>query len=201
MPPCPPSLRPWRGGKIFVFIVCLKHFFWAQQTVWWLCLRGYGPEGSFGDQSIKKGIVRNDEIVSTLPTLLKQEPWISRIFSLLCNEMVSKHQSLLFHISVRWVSRGKVLARLFELRHEISQVVLSQNNHHLYKHLKMIVGLLNVHIWPTCLNSWLNSTLKWKYTDVLKGINKQKLVLWKTELTWGTGQSRRHGGLLGAYPP
>jgi len=60
--------------------------------------------------------------------------------------MVSKHQSLLFHISVRWVSRGKVLARLFELRHEISQVVLSQNNHHLYKHLKMIVGLLNVHI-------------------------------------------------------
>jgi len=42
----------------------------------------------------------------------------------------------LFHTSMRWVSRVKVLARLFELRHEISQFALSQNNHHLYKHLE-----------------------------------------------------------------
>ena len=37
---------------------------------------------------------------------------------------------------VRWFSLGKVLARLFELRHEINQFILSQNNHHLYKHLE-----------------------------------------------------------------
>jgi len=37
---------------------------------------GYGlePEGSPDDQSITKKIVRNDETVSTLSTLLKQEP-------------------------------------------------------------------------------------------------------------------------------
>ena len=59
----------------------------------------------------------------------------SRNFSLPYEETGSEPQSL-FHTSVRLVSRGKVLAKFFELRHEIRQFVLSQNNHHLYKHLK-----------------------------------------------------------------
>ena len=46
--------------------------------------------------------------------------------------MGSQHQSLLFYTAVRWLSRGKVFARLFELRHEISQFLLSQNSHDLY---------------------------------------------------------------------
>ena len=78
----------------------------------------------------------------------------SRIFSLLCQEMGSEHQSLLLHTSVRWVSLGKVLARLFELRHEISQFVLSQNNLHLYEQYTLkVVGLLNMHIRPTYSNT------------------------------------------------
>ena len=56
----------------------------------------------------------------------------SRIFSLLCKEMGSQHQSLLFYTAVRWLSRGKVLARVFELRYEISQFLSSQNSHDLY---------------------------------------------------------------------
>ena len=56
----------------------------------------------------------------------------SRIFSLLRKEMGSQHQSLLFYTAVPWLSREKVLARLFKLRHEISQFLLSQNNHDLY---------------------------------------------------------------------
>ena len=50
--------------------------------------------------------------------------------------MESEHQSLLFYTSVRWLSRGKVLARLFEFQSEVKQFLLKQNKHEFYKHLE-----------------------------------------------------------------
>lgn len=39
-----------------------------------------------------------------------------RLFTILCNEMDSDHKKLLFHTEVKWLSHGKILSRLFELR-------------------------------------------------------------------------------------
>jgi hypothetical protein len=50
---------------------------------------------------------------------IKARPLNSRIFSELCKEMGSNHEQLLLHTEVRWLSRGKVLTRLFELREEV----------------------------------------------------------------------------------
>uniref|UniRef100_A0A8C5PY01 Uncharacterized protein n=1 Tax=Leptobrachium leishanense TaxID=445787 RepID=A0A8C5PY01_9ANUR len=43
----------------------------------------------------------------------------SRLFSQLCNELDAAHNALLFHTEVRWLSREKVLKRVFDLRDEL----------------------------------------------------------------------------------
>ena len=50
---------------------------------------------------------------------IKARPLNSRLFSLLCDVMGSEHKQLLLHSEVHWLSRGKVLTRLFELRQEV----------------------------------------------------------------------------------
>uniref|UniRef100_A0A452GFY1 DUF4371 domain-containing protein n=1 Tax=Gopherus agassizii TaxID=38772 RepID=A0A452GFY1_9SAUR len=50
---------------------------------------------------------------------IKSRPTNSRIFHVLCEEMGSIHNFLLTHTEVRWLSQGKILVRLFELRTEI----------------------------------------------------------------------------------
>ena len=44
----------------------------------------------------------------------------SRLFALLCDDMQADHSQLLFHSSVRWLLRGKVLSRVYELRNELA---------------------------------------------------------------------------------
>lgn len=51
---------------------------------------------------------------------VKTRPLQARLFQKLCEEMGSLHTSLLLHTEIRWLSRGKVLTRLVELRHEVS---------------------------------------------------------------------------------
>lgn len=50
---------------------------------------------------------------------VKSRPLQSRLFKKVCEDIGSQHQSLFLHTQVRWLSRGRVLLRLFELRNEL----------------------------------------------------------------------------------
>uniref|UniRef100_A0AAR2INL2 DUF4371 domain-containing protein n=1 Tax=Pygocentrus nattereri TaxID=42514 RepID=A0AAR2INL2_PYGNA len=67
-----------------------------------------------------------DEAVK-IANFIKARPLQSRLFRVLCEEMGSSHVQLLLHTEVRWLSRGKVLARLFELRDEVRIFLLDSN--------------------------------------------------------------------------
>lgn len=67
------------------------------------------------DECLKKTL--NDAV--NIVNFIKTRPKNSRLFGVLCDEMGSEHTQLLLHCEVRWLSRGKVLSRLFELRDEL----------------------------------------------------------------------------------
>ncbi|XP_076799889.1 protein FAM200C-like [Clavelina lepadiformis] len=50
----------------------------------------------------------------------------TRLFAKLCKDMDSEHETLLFHTSVRWLSKGNMLARVYEMRDEL-QLFLEAN--------------------------------------------------------------------------
>ncbi|GFT40196.1 protein FAM200A [Trichonephila clavipes] len=56
----------------------------------------------------------------TVVNYIKMRPLKLRIFSGLCRDMGAVHSSLQFYCEARWLSRGKFLQRVYELRNEIT---------------------------------------------------------------------------------
>ncbi|KAI4804158.1 hypothetical protein KUCAC02_025795 [Chaenocephalus aceratus] len=59
-----------------------------------------------------------NEVVSVV-NFIKTRPLKACLFSALCEEMGAVHTAVLFHSEARWLSRGKVLTLVYELRAEI----------------------------------------------------------------------------------
>jgi Ni,Fe-hydrogenase I cytochrome b subunit len=59
-------------------------------------------------------------------TFIKQRPLKSRVFAKVCENMQKDHVTLLQHTEVVWLSRGKVLTMVFELRVEL--LLFSKDN-------------------------------------------------------------------------
>ncbi len=58
-----------------------------------------------------------DEAVKMV-NLIKARPLNARHFHVLCDELGAHYKQLLLHTEVRWLSRGRVLSQLFDLREE-----------------------------------------------------------------------------------
>uniref|UniRef100_A0A3Q2PQY9 Uncharacterized protein n=1 Tax=Fundulus heteroclitus TaxID=8078 RepID=A0A3Q2PQY9_FUNHE len=67
--------------------------------------------------------------------VIKSHAMNPRLFFILCNEMGAHFKQLLLHSEVRWLSRGKVLTRLCDLREEVL-LFLAEINSPLVKHME-----------------------------------------------------------------
>uniref|UniRef100_A0A0P4VZP1 Uncharacterized protein n=1 Tax=Scylla olivacea TaxID=85551 RepID=A0A0P4VZP1_SCYOL len=59
------------------------------------------------------------EKVVKMVNFIKSRPLKTRLFAKLCEEVEAKHVNLLLHTEVRWLSRGRVLSRVYELKEEM----------------------------------------------------------------------------------
>lgn len=59
---------------------------------------------------------------------IKARPLKHRLFALLCKEMGARFDGLLLHSNVRWLSRGAVLNRVYELRREVAEFLVSEKH-------------------------------------------------------------------------
>ena len=97
-------------------------------------IKQVAPGAKFTHCSIHREALACKAMPAILKTVLDQSVKVvnfikaralnSRLFSIICSEMGSEHNTLLLHTEVRWLSRGKVLSRLFELRSEVQIFLL-----------------------------------------------------------------------------
>lgn len=127
--------------------------------------------------------------VINIVNLIRHKALNSRLFEALCEELGSQYTHLLLHAEVRWLSRGKILSRLFALREEVKLFFQQQNNLKFQEllsddewvaklaYLSDIFSLLNE------LNISMQGQLKDVFTlrDKIEAF-KKKLLLWKTRL-------------------
>ena len=59
---------------------------------------------------------------------IKARPLKARLFQRFCDELGAEYNNLFFYCSARWLSKGKVLLRVYELRNEIF-IFLKEENH------------------------------------------------------------------------
>ena len=57
--------------------------------------------------------------VIEMVSYIKARPRKSRLFTKLCKEMEVNYENLLLHTKARWLSRGKALSRVYELKEEM----------------------------------------------------------------------------------
>ena len=60
---------------------------------------------------------------------LKSSALNTRFFSKLYKDMDADHTALLYHTQVRWLSKGNMLSRIFELREEVKLFLVAKQKH------------------------------------------------------------------------
>lgn len=128
------------------------------------------------------------QTVVKMVNFIKSKPLKSRLFNQLCSAMDSEHTQLLFHTEVRWLSRGRVLQRFYELREELLLFFTCEESKY--------ADFLSDDSWCAKVAfladifeklNYLNKSMQGKQENILTSTDKissfqQKLLLWISKI-------------------
>ena len=129
--------------------------------------------------------------VIKLVNYIKRSVLNTRLFRELCKEFDASSENLLFHTEVRWLSRGNVFKRVFELRAEIQEFVHQQKNPHMLSQFNIEERSLELAYLVDIFFrlNLLNLSMQGKQSTVLDFVDKVNAFLMKLDL-W-TSQIRK----------
>ena len=125
-----------------------------------------------------------DQVVQMV-NYIKRRPLQSRLLAKICEEMGEKLKNILLHTKVRWLSRGRVLRRVYELREMMLQL-FRENMHNEF------CDLIQTKFWCTILAylagifehlNKLNTSMHEKRENILTSVDKicairDKITIW-----------------------
>ncbi|KAI4832302.1 hypothetical protein KUCAC02_015275, partial [Chaenocephalus aceratus] len=145
-------------------------------------------EEALASKALQQDLGEVLDVVVRVVNLIKKRPLQSRLFRELCKEMGAEHEHLLFHCEVRWLSKGKVLQRVWELREQV-MAYLKNENANLVKHFEDKRWLARFAYLVDIFNklNMLNTSLQGKENSILDledGIQgfQARLGLWHSQL-------------------
>ncbi|CAI6372393.1 unnamed protein product [Macrosiphum euphorbiae] len=117
---------------------------------------------------------------------IKSRSLKTRLFKKLCEKMGSDQQNLLLHTEIRWLFRGKVLIRLYELRDEVKNFLKEHTKRNLFEWFHDVDWLIKLaqQIFSTSLKldkTWVtNLGLQGKKTSIFQANDKSKALISKS---------------------
>ncbi|XP_071053350.1 zinc finger BED domain-containing protein 5-like [Onthophagus taurus] len=127
-------------------------------------------------------------IIINIVNSIKGKALQTRLFRIICEDMGALHRNLLYHTEVRWLSKGKVLTRVMELRAELL-VYLQQAKSHYSEFISDPEFLLKLAFLSDLfehLNN-LNKSLQGQDENVITAKDKlhsfiKKIELWSSSI-------------------
>ncbi|KAL4099012.1 hypothetical protein QTP88_023513 [Uroleucon formosanum] len=164
----------------------------APEMIWTHCLI---HRESLASQNMCPSLKTVLQTVIKVVNYIKTRPVKARFFKKICEEMGAEHTALLFYCNSRWLSKGKVLVRVFELRQELNTYLSEEGHNDFNKFINIdfviklaylcdIFEKLNIH----------NTSLQGKETHILQLYDKvvafiKKIDLWQRKLTEENGKT------------
>lgn len=75
---------------------------------------------ALASKTLPEKLLKTLESAIKIVNSIKSSALNSQLFTLLCEDLDSDDKVLLFHTQVRWLSKGNMLARLYELKEEVT---------------------------------------------------------------------------------